>query len=553
MHKVWLKMLAVSSAMLALPVMQAAAQTVKENLEIANEPASSSYVQEYFQQSQDNNIVSQSTLGVRPSSNQAQVTSVSQLSDVQPTDWAFTALQSLVERYGCIAGYPDRTYRGQRAMTRYEFAAGLNACLDKINEIISSGLADKVSKEDLAALQRLQEEFAAELAALRGRVDALEAKTAQLEAQQFSTTTKLVGEAAMNLASAFGDDVDSNLVFQSKLRMTFVTSFTGKDRLYTRLTGGNIANSFADEIGTNEGRFAYDGVSGNTIILDRFHYKFPVGDKLEVTAMAGLAGHHFYANTLNQGLDVGGGANGAITRFAERNPIFRFDLGGQGFGFKYLASDKLEFSAGYIANSGSDPDKGLTGGSYSALANLVFKPTDRFSAGLTYVRAYDEASGRRFNFGGTGTNFANLSSASGLPDIVTGSAVSSNSYGFQTKIDFSPRFSLRGWVGFTDAELRGVGSADILNYAIAMVFPDLFKEGSSGALIVGAAPYLTSLDAPGDPEFSEETPFHIEAFYKYRVSKNITVTPAIVWLTSPDQGRIDNDAFIGTVRTTFSF
>jgi uncharacterized protein involved in exopolysaccharide biosynthesis len=37
-----------------------------------------------------------------------QVTSVTQLSDVRPTDWAFQALQSLVERYGCIAGYPDR-------------------------------------------------------------------------------------------------------------------------------------------------------------------------------------------------------------------------------------------------------------------------------------------------------------------------------------------------------------------------------------------------------------------------------------------------------------
>ena len=45
-----------------------------------------------------------------------QVTSVSQLSDVQPTDWAFQALQSLVERYGCIAGYPDGTYRGNRAL-----------------------------------------------------------------------------------------------------------------------------------------------------------------------------------------------------------------------------------------------------------------------------------------------------------------------------------------------------------------------------------------------------------------------------------------------------
>jgi S-layer homology domain len=96
------------------------------------------------------------------------VTSVSQLSDVKPTDWAFTALQSLVERYGCIAGYPDRTFRGKQATSRYEFAAGLNACLDKINEIISAGLADKVSKEDLATLQKLQEEFAAELATLRG-------------------------------------------------------------------------------------------------------------------------------------------------------------------------------------------------------------------------------------------------------------------------------------------------------------------------------------------------------------------------------------------------
>ncbi|MFN5388655.1 MAG: iron uptake porin, partial [Pseudanabaena sp.] len=110
------------------------------------------------------------------------VTSVSQLSDVRPTNWAFTALQSLVERYGCIAGYPDRTFRGNQATSRDEFAAGINSCFDKINEIISAGLADKVGKEDLATLQKLQEEFAAELATLRGRVDALDAKTAKLEA-----------------------------------------------------------------------------------------------------------------------------------------------------------------------------------------------------------------------------------------------------------------------------------------------------------------------------------------------------------------------------------
>jgi len=39
---------------------------------------------------------------------------------------------------GCIAGYPDGTYRGNRALTRYEFAAGLNACLDRVNELIAA-------------------------------------------------------------------------------------------------------------------------------------------------------------------------------------------------------------------------------------------------------------------------------------------------------------------------------------------------------------------------------------------------------------------------------
>ncbi|MFN5767465.1 MAG: iron uptake porin, partial [Pseudanabaena sp.] len=174
------------------------------------------------------------------------VTSVSQLSDVKPTDWAFTALQSLVERYGCIAGYPDRTFRGKQATSRYEFAAGLNACLDKINEIISAGLADKVSKEDLATLQKLQEEFAAELATLRGRVDALDAKVAKLEAQQFSTTTKLSGEAIMSVQGASGNALaptSTNIFVSSRVRLDLNTSFTGSDVMKTRLEVGKGSTS----------------------------------------------------------------------------------------------------------------------------------------------------------------------------------------------------------------------------------------------------------------------------------------------------------------------
>ena len=107
-----------------------------------------------------------------------QVTSVTQFSDVYPTDWAYQALSNLVEQYGCVAGYPNGTFRGNRAMTRYEAAALLNACLDRITEVTDE-------------LRRLLKEFETELAILRGRVDGLEARVGELEATQFSTTTKL--------------------------------------------------------------------------------------------------------------------------------------------------------------------------------------------------------------------------------------------------------------------------------------------------------------------------------------------------------------------------
>ena len=111
-----------------------------------------------------------------------QVTSVTQFSDVYPTDWAYQALANLVETYGCVAGYPNGTFRGNRAMTRYEAAALLNACLDRVTEVTDD-------------LKRLIAEFETELAILKGRVDGLEARVGELEANQFSTTTKLNGQA----------------------------------------------------------------------------------------------------------------------------------------------------------------------------------------------------------------------------------------------------------------------------------------------------------------------------------------------------------------------
>jgi hypothetical protein len=78
-----------------------------------------------------------------------QVNSVFLLRDVSATDWAFQSLKSLVEKYSCIAGYPDGTFRGNRALSRYEFAAVLDSCLRQVETLINSGSAP--SKEDLDA------------------------------------------------------------------------------------------------------------------------------------------------------------------------------------------------------------------------------------------------------------------------------------------------------------------------------------------------------------------------------------------------------------------
>nr|HIK50101.1 iron uptake porin [Oscillatoriales cyanobacterium M59_W2019_021] len=399
---------------------------------------------------------------------------------------------------------------------------------------------------------------------------ALEARTAELEANQFSTTTKLQGEVAFVLADSWGtgepddgiggDDDDSQTIFADRVRLQLVSSFTGKDKLYTRLTAGNLGNSFTDEINTNEGRFAFDGEEGNDITLDRLHYVFPVGDKLMVTAMASLGGHHFYTNTLNPGLDVGGGAGGALSRFAERNPIYRIGLGGQGIGFRYGMGEAIEISAGYLARGGNDPSEksGLFNGNNSILGQISFEPTDKFRLGLTYVHGYDTTL-RRFAFGGTGTGLGNLSPSAldgavdGLDAAQLNTPVVSNSYGAEALFSLSPKFRVGGWFGYTDARLIGLGDAEIWNYALTLAFQDVGKPGSLAGIIFGAAPYLGGLEVPGEENFENDVPLHAEAFYKFPVSSNISITPGFIWLLSPGQNEDNDDVVIGTVRTTFSF
>lgn len=497
----------------------------------------------------------------------AQVTSVSQLSDVKTTDWAFQALQSLVERYGCLVGYPDRTYRGNRSLSRYEFAAGLNACLNRVNDLIAAGTADLVRQEDLSLLRKLQEEFAAELATLRGRVDALEARTATLEKQQFSTTTKLVGEVIFAITDEFNQPTNNNAVFQDRVRLDFQTSFSGQDTLHTRIAAGN-ADVFTLKGGGVEGlqTFNFGNTNGNRVYIDWVGYFFPIGEKLQVyvPALAGL--QYDYAPTVSSYLESYDGGAGALSIFGQRNPIFLIG-GGSGLAMTYTLSSSLSFSAGYLADN-SDPDTsasgslnfaannpaqkgGLFNGSYSALAQITFTPNDRFGLGLTYINAY-----RRYAIFDTGSALPSVGTnlANGLIGIDNSPIASTvNAFGLSATYKFSPKFAINGWFSYTNADFVGYqNNGEIWTYALTLAFPDLGGKGNLGGIVAGVEPYLGN---PRDfvSQARNNLPIHLEAFYKWQLSDNLSLTPGVIWIVAPGQDSNNQDALIGTVRTTFTF
>ncbi len=507
-----------------------------------------------------NQEISQETTSVNQlsqnSNSMGQVTSVSQFSDVQPTDWAFQALQSLVERYGCIAGYPNGTYRGNRALTRYEFAAGLNACLDRVNELIATATADLVTKEDLATLQRLQEEFSAELATLRGRVDAVEARTAELEANQFSTTTKLQGEAIFNLSDAFGDsqadttededdnpELDDNTVFSDRVRLSLNSSFTGSDQLQIRLQAGNITN-YGDVTGTNMSRLAFDNNTDNSVEIDKINYAFNLGEGIRIKVDANNA--ELYENVNNFNPDFASSGTGAISRYGRFSPIYRQGSGGAGVTVQLNPNGPLTFSAAYLAPDASDPseDNGAFNGNNAYFAQVAFKPSETFDVGLSYARTYQSGASANL-FGSTGSEFAN--------DPFEGAALTANHYGVQANFRPGSRFSVGGWFGYTTADAKSGPDADaeMIYWAATLGIRDLGAQGSVLGVIFGQPPKVTENDIATSED--DGTSYHLEALYKLQLTDNISVTPGLLVIFNPEHNDNNDTVYVGTLRTTFRF
>jgi hypothetical protein len=555
--------------------------------------------------------------GVRQyTTSEEQVTSITQFSDVKPTDWAYQALSNLIERYGCVAGYPNGTYKGGQAMTRWEAAALLNACLDRITEVTDE-------------LKRLMKEFEKELAVLKGRVDSLEAKVGELEATQFSTTTKLKGIATFVLgANSFSGTnagqqfnntpytTANNVVnygattFNYDLKLNFDTSFTGKDLLRTTLRAGNFynangtaANAYgaglaALELPTNQ----YAGAGGqNVVIANRLFYNFPVGDELSLTAgalvrmddagMLGLWPSVYPADTVLDNFTYAG-APGAY------NTVYGL---GSGAGFVYSPKflKGLTISQNYVSanayngNSGTPNPSGAnsgggvwTGGAQSTAVSQIGYVGDKTpliggSYGLAFAYTFSQnmalpigtpmASG--YSNTGYGGNSSNNYGLSGYWKPEKAGLVPSISWGFGgSTINTGVLYN-------SNAQSTRVSGITTASWMVGLQWDDAFIKGNALGMGVGQAPFVTQAGSmsAGTPRFNTaaagqggqsgayDSNYLWEWWYKFQVTDNISITPAIYYIsnyngqygqvnqtTGSTSGAADN-LFGGLLKTTFKF
>jgi hypothetical protein len=449
---------------------------------------------------------------------------------------------NLVEKYGCVAGYPNGTYKGGQAMTRFEAAALLNACLDRVTEVTDE-------------LQRLMDEFKKELAVLRGRVDGLEKKVGVLEAQQFSTTTKLKGEVNFILGGVPDYNSDTRAgtppvavgkqdrtTFNYDVRLNLDTSFTGKDLLKTRLRSGNFTAFSPFNAGdslfkldkassTNAGASGAGGI--DTVSIDRLYYQFPVGKSFTLTAGAMVRNTEIlafipsaYRSQLLDYFTVAG------------TPGVYNKATGQGFGavWKQPVPKGQGFwnaSLNFIAQDGEISNEGIfdSDGSLNTMVQIGYKATS-WGAAVAY---------RNGTFG-TRTINSNGTAFNALT-----SGQTSNSFsvaGYWQPIDTGIVPSISAGYGFTDISGGIAGAADSQSWYVGLQWDDAFAKGNSAGVAIGQNPSAGT---------SVKDPLSLELFYKFQVTDNISITPGLFYIANSSNQVNDKDLWGGVIQTQFRF
>lgn len=525
----------------------------------------------------------------------SQVSSASELEDVDPNVWAFQALKSLVERYTCIEGYPSKKYLGNRPLSRYEFAAGLNTCLDKIGEQLAAATDPLATKEDLSVVQRLQEEFKTELATLRGRADALEAKTKELEANQFSTTTKLNATGVFDINGGGGSGTlaptlqngqnggtplstnasAANTTFGGRVRLNFdakldkdtndllkirVATFPalGQDTSATLGAGARSGQLFFGGVAPTAGIAGATPVTnGNQAAqFDKVWYAFNpfksanfrvwVGPRVQVVDV--LDKNPYLINDETRFSTTFNLFNPLISGYAHLNSALGFD---------WKIADQFSFRTLYSAadagrsNSAIGGGGGVTGGLTQLATELEYRPVKELGLKLQYTHAGIPLAGANRRVFGPSPVFIGSNPAI---SALTGNTFSSvDAIGFNTDWAITESVKFFGRIAFASSQLTG-GTGGNLNantWLVGFELPDLFTKGNTGGISFGQPTKITSTSGlPFGADPSSENA--LELYYNIKLTKGITLTPDIQIISNP--GNTSNPTLtIGTLRAVYTF
>ena len=452
-----------------------------------------------------------------------QVTSLAQFNDVQPTDWAYQALGNLIERYGCVAGYPNGSFKGGQAMTRFEAAALLNACLDRITDVTDQ-------------LKRLMKEFEKELAMLKGRVDGLEARVGLLEGQQFSTTTKLKVDANMVVGGNSFLGSASNAVMASRtnygavtfnydLRIVLDTSFTGKDLLRTRLRVGNFdedSNSFygagPTRLSQLEAAYQEDG-GANLVGIDRLFYQVPIGN-VTLTLGAVVEQDDMLAMYPSVYPD-----STILDMFTMAGTPVAYDFNvvpGAGIWWK---QDAWSLSLNYIAQDASSGNPAAGGiGTQSSRASTTVQlgyQQEQWALALVYSAIQGEVSPYSTNFMQQWFDQPGLTHTVGLSGYWQPAAS-----GWLPSISAGWEINQTAYSQPVDADAARNSTA----WSVGLQWLDVLAPGNSAGMAFGQAPFATSLVSGAGVN---DANWMWEWWYKLQVSDAITVTPGLFYLSRP--------------------
>jgi hypothetical protein len=457
--------------------------------------------------------------------------SVSELSDVQPTDWAYQALRSLIERYGVLSGYGDGTFRGNRPVSRYEFAAGLAATIDKVDSLIANGIGDQFIQQDLITLRRLQREYRSALDELQQSLNRIGDRVPLLEAAEFSTTTKFQGQVIA--ATTKGSHATTTQV--ARVRLNFLTSFNSQDLLLTQLEAGNngddaigrVQKQNLNLLGTsgllaNAGGLDYVDVDSD-IRLRRLYYSFRPLSDLAVTVGAKMSPRDFidrnrYAN--NEAVDFSSGfflnnpliVQNQIDRNGGAGVVLAWNPGGGQFTLRslYIAADANQVN--------SNADGGLFGDRYQASAELEYLLNNKFGLRLQYTRA--EINNTDINAFGVNAEYA-----------------LNRNIGIFTRLGFG---SYQGFNTTINQDL----DVNPFSWALGFGIRNLLFPGTFGGIAIGQ-PFVTD-----DLGNANQTNF--EAFYNLALSDHVSITPILSIVTNPDNNS-SSTIWQGTVTTVISF